>query len=89
MVVILQDLCRILLAEQLHAANQQASGLENLDVMDSEFNTGLSQGVHNLPTETLPIRVRTESDPVACALKDSASLVWGYVRESLFSPRQP
>lgn len=55
MVVILQDLCRILLAKRFHAVNEQASGLENFDVAGSEFNTGLPERFHDLPTETFTV----------------------------------
>ena len=77
MVVVLKDLSRISLANQFHAAHEHASGLENLDVAGSDFNTSFSQRVHDLPTETFPVRVRAQFDPFARAFKDSASLVWG------------
>lgn len=52
------------------------SGLENIKVMESDLNTSLSKRVHNFPTETFAIRIRTELDPVARALEDSPNLVW-------------
>ncbi|HKV78096.1 MAG TPA: hypothetical protein VJP02_08165 [Candidatus Sulfotelmatobacter sp.] len=53
-------------------------------MMGSEFNTGFTQRIHDLATETFSIRVRAEFDPVARALKDSAGLIWGYVRVDSF-----
>src|SRR5262245_40953260 len=75
-VVFLQNLTRIFLAERFHAAYEHVSNLENLKVAGSEFNASFSKRDHNVPTATFPIRVRTKFDPVARALKDSASLVW-------------
>jgi hypothetical protein len=84
MAVILQDLYRIPLTNQFHAAHQQASGPENFDVIGSEFNTGFPQRVHDLPTKAFAVRVGAEFDPVARALKDSPGFIWGYIHDRSF-----
>jgi len=85
MLEVLKDLGRKRFTSHFHAARQQASGLENFEVIRSDFNPGFTQRVHDLPTEALPLGVRTEFHPVASALKDSASLVWDYFRDRSFS----
>lgn len=84
MVIVLKKLCRVFFADCFHASHQQASGLENFEVISSEFNTVFSQRIHDFSTETFSVRVHPEFHPVASALKDSASLIWGYVYDGSF-----
>lgn len=84
MLEILQDLFWILLTRRFEASNEQASGLQNLDVLGSEFDTGLTQAVHDLAADTFPVRVGAELQLVASAIKDSASFVWGYLCDDRF-----
>jgi hypothetical protein len=84
MVIVLKELCRVFFSDCFHASHQQASGLEDFEVISSEFNTGFSKRIHDFSTETFSVRVRAEFHPVAGAFKNSASLVWGYVYDGGF-----